>query len=90
MQQLGSSANRVYLKDLAVWLIVRSSYKVGVKQAIIEVKNYCSEKEVTVYVVMLLLNIRPDESFTFSNGVQIVNEKVFPAKESQKIYGTTW
>ena len=35
MQQLGSSANRVYLKDLAVWLIVRS-YKVGVKQAIIE------------------------------------------------------
>lgn len=86
MQQLGSSANRVYLKDLAVWLIVRS-YKVGVKQAIIEVKNYCSEKEVTVYVVMLLLNIRPDESFTFSNGVQIVNEKSIP---SQRITKDIW
>lgn len=86
MQQLGSSANRVYLKDLAVWLTVRS-YKVGVKQAIIEVKNYCSEKEVTVYVVMLLLNIRPDESFTFSNGVQIVNEKSIP---SQRITKDIW
>lgn len=90
LQSLGNDGRVVSVRDLATWLVIRSS-EVSAEQAISELYNYCKSKEVEVYAVMLLsgLHIQDDDcdGFEFCNGVKLIKGTSAPNRNfAQQIW----
>lgn len=73
MQYIANGASRVSIENLVNWLL-RKSKEVGVEKAIKFLDNYNSSDTMTLYVIMTVMSIRPNNEYIFSNNVQLLNQ----------------